>query len=193
MIAALKRYFDIWPDMQIPGRWHVKSPVVDEHGQPVDMWKFREGKLLDFEGRPVLPLARPGKALDFSQTGFSIPVVSRRLVTLFERLGLTNEVQFIAAQVQNHVEPYFILNVLQIISCVDDARCEEVLYWLPEDERPDKVGQYRNVRGLKIDSVKVGNANIFRPWGWTGALIVSERVKLAMEHERITGPRFVEV
>ena len=68
-----------------------------------------------------------------------------------------------------------------------------MLYWLPEDNRPDKMGQYRNVSGLKVDPAKVGGANIFRPWGWTVVLIISERVKLAMEEEGITGAKFIEV
>jgi hypothetical protein len=67
-----------------------------------------------------------------------------------------------------------------------------VLYWRPEDERPDKLGKYRNVVGLKVDPARVGGANIFRPWGWIVVLLVSERVKLALEAEGITGPLFIE-
>ncbi|WP_309891881.1 imm11 family protein [Archangium sp.] len=81
----------------------------------------------------------------------------------------------------------------QVIRCIDDARCEEVLYWLPEDERPDEVGNYRNVSGLKVDPAKIGGAHIFRPWGWLVVLIVSERVKQALEDEGVTGIQFVEV
>ena len=92
---------------------------------------------------------------------------------------------------EGHSEPYFILNALRIIRCIDDARCEEVLYWLPEDERPDKLGAYRNVVGLKVDPAKVGDTHIFRPWGWTVALIVSERLKRAFEAEGLTGARFI--
>ena len=55
------------------------------------------------------------------------------------------------------------------------------------------MGEYKNVRGLKVDPAKTGEANIFRPWGWTGVLIVSERVKRAMEEEGITGAKFIEV
>ncbi|WNG24113.1 hypothetical protein F0U62_08815 [Cystobacter fuscus] len=55
------------------------------------------------------------------------------------------------------------------------------------------MGEYRNVAGLRIDPTKVGSAHIFRPWGWTVVLIVSERVKLAMEEEGLTGARFIEV
>jgi len=134
----------------------------------------------------------PGTALDFTLASFSIPVVHGRVVSLLERLGLEREVQFIPAVVEGHAGPYFVLNTLHTFPCIDDARCEEVLYWLSEDNRPDKEGQYRNVAGLKVDPAKVGAASIFRPWGWTVALIVSEHVKLAMESEGITGTRFTE-
>jgi hypothetical protein len=45
---------------------------------------------------------------------------------------------------------------------------------------------------LRIDPAKVGGAQVFRTWGWRGPIIVSERVKLAMEGEGLTGPEFVE-
>jgi hypothetical protein len=122
-----------------------------------------------------------------------IPVVHRRVVSLFERLGIDKEVQFIPAEVEGQTDPWFILNILQVIRCIDDARCEEVLYWKPEDDRPDKLGGYRNVRGLKVDLEKIGEANVFRPWGWLVTLIVSERVKQALEEERITGIDFAAV
>jgi hypothetical protein len=55
------------------------------------------------------------------------------------------------------------------------------------------VGEYRVVAGMRIDPDKVGDARIFRPWGWTVALIVSEELKQAMEQEGLTGTRFIEV
>jgi hypothetical protein len=67
------------------------------------------------------------------------------------------------------------------------------IYWGPEHGVPDRIGDYRNVVGLKIDAAKVAGANIFRPWGWTGVLIVSERIKLALEEEDMVGPKFAEV
>ncbi|WPB76492.1 hypothetical protein KYC5002_46845 [Archangium violaceum] len=102
-------------------------------------------------------------------------------------------VQFIPAHVDGHSGPYFILNALRIIRCIDDARSEEVRYWKPEDGQPDKVGEYRVVAGMRIDPSKVGDARVFRPWGWPVALLISEDLKQAMEAEGITGTRFVEV
>jgi hypothetical protein len=158
----------------------------------MDPWQFDQGERLELEGVQMIGMGQPGIALDFSTTELATPVVSGRVVPIFERLGLLDEVQFIPARVEGQSEPYFILNTLRTHRCIDDARCEEVLYWRPEDERPDKLGKYRNVVGLKVDPSRAGGADIFRPWGWTGVLIVSERVKLAMEAEGITGTLFIE-
>ncbi|WP_235216845.1 imm11 family protein [Archangium violaceum] len=164
----------------------------DDERELFDTWRFNEGRTLEIE-RPIRLSMKPvGLALEFSEA-MGIPIVHQRVVSLFERLGLQNEVQFIPVEVEGQTEPWFILNALQVIRCIDDARCEEVLSWQPEDNRPDKVGQYRDVAGLRVDVEKIGGAHIFRPWGWLVVLIVSEHVKTAMEEEGITGIKFLEV
>jgi hypothetical protein len=164
----------------------------DDTRELFDTYQFKQGRVLEFEKPIRLTMQPPGVALEFSHA-MGNPIVHRRVVSLFERLGLQKEVQFIPVGVEGQTEPWFILNALQIIRCIDDARCEEVLYWLPEDNRPDKEGQYRNVVGLKVDATKIGGAHIFRPWGWKVVLIVSEYVKRAMEAEGLTGIKFIEV
>jgi hypothetical protein len=187
----MKRYFELRSNMRVPGRWVLSSPV-DEHGQEADPWQFSEGRVLDLEARLRLPVSHTGRELDFSHTGLGVVVAHERVARLFERLGI-QEAQLIPAQVEGHAGPYFILNALRIIRCIDDARCEEVRYWKPEDGQPEKVGEYRVVAGMRIDPTKVGDARLFRPWGWTVALLVSEDLKQALEHEGITGTRFIEV
>lgn len=46
---------------------------------------------------------------------------------------------------------------------------------------------------MRIDATKVGSAKVFRPEGWTGALIVSEDIKNALEHAKATGVKFTPV
>ncbi|WNG41801.1 hypothetical protein F0U61_04665 [Archangium violaceum] len=188
------KYCELYDDKYIPGRWHVRMPRDDEEGREelFDVWRFNEGRVLNIE-KPIRLSVKPtGIPIEFSHA-LGIPIVHRRVVALFERLGLQKEVQFIPVEVEGQTEPWFILNALQVIRCIDDARCEEVLYWLPEDNRPDKLGGYRNVRGLKVDPEKIGEAHIFRPWGWKVVLIVSEHLKRAMEDEGITGIKFLDV
>jgi len=191
-MSESRKYFVLRDDLYIAGRWHLSAPDVDVHGREIDPWQFKYGEVVKLEAAPLLRMVRAGSALDFSLTGLTVPLVNERVVSVFEQLGLEQEVQFIPTRVEGFAEPYFLLNALRIIRCIDDARCDEVLYWLPADNRPDKLGQYRDVVGLKVDPAKVGTASIFRPWGWTVTLIVSERIKLAMERAGIVGAKFME-
>ena len=187
----MPRYYELQDDMRIANRWHLRSPV-DERGQDINPWQFDEGGRLEPQGIIRFPVKPDGVTLDFTLGSFSIPVVHERVVQIFERLGL-QEVQFLPVQVEGHPGPYFILNALRILRCIDDARCEEVRHWKPEHGEPEKVGQYRSVAGLRIDPTKAEGARVFRPWGWSIALLVSEDVKDALEREHITGTRFTEV
>jgi hypothetical protein len=202
-MTALMKYYEIYDNKYIPGRWHLRMPLFtdgeaegaredDDERELFDVWRFKEGRVLEIEGPIRLSMKPAGVALEFSHA-MGIPIVHRRVVSLFERLGLQKEVQFIPVEVEGQTEPWFILNALQVIRCIDDARCEEVFYWQPEDGRPEKLGGYKNVRGLKVDVEKIGDAHIFRPWGWKVVLLVSEHVKQAMEAEGITGAKFIEV
>lgn len=182
------RYYEIYDNRRILERWHLRMPV-DARGEWIDTWQFNEGRILELPAPIRFPVNPKGVALEYT-LAMGIPVVHRRVVPLFERLGIDKEVQFISAEVEGQAEPWFILNPLQVIRCIDDTRCEEVVYWRPEDDRPDKLGEYQNVRGLKVDPSKIGAANVFRPWGWLVTLLVSERVKHALEEECITGIDF---
>nr|WP_164019192.1 DUF1629 domain-containing protein [Pyxidicoccus trucidator] len=187
----MNHYFRLTDNMRIRRRWHLRAPR-DEQGRTVNPWQFFESRRLEPQGLILYPVNPTGQVLDFTLDSFAIPVVHARVVELFEHQRI-QDVQFIPVQVEGHEGPYFILNTLRTLRCIDDARCEEVQYWKPEDERPDKEGQYRSVVGMRIDATKPGDAQIFRPWGWSVALIVSEDLKDAMEAVGITGTKFEEV
>ncbi|WP_224244387.1 imm11 family protein [Hyalangium gracile] len=187
----MPRYYDLVDDRRSETRWHLRSPL-DEHGSPINPWQFFEGRRLELQEVIRFPVRPAGEALDFTWAAFSIPIVHHRFVQLFQRLRVP-DVQFIPVQVEAHPGPYFILNALRLIRCIDDARCAEVQYWKPEDGKPEKTGRYRFVAGMRIDATKVGDARIFRTWGWDIALILSEDIKEAIEAAGLSGARFVEV
>jgi len=186
----MSRYYELRDDVYHPGRWHLRHPV-DEHGQKLNPWQFTEGRRLEPQGIIRFPVRPDGVALEFTQDAFLNCVVHRRVVQLFEQLGL-QEVQFLPVQVDGHPGPWFILNALRILRCIDDARCAEVQYFTPEDGQPEKVGEYKYVRGMRIDPARAESAHLFRAWGWD-ALLVSEDLKQALEREGITGTEFTEV
>jgi hypothetical protein len=186
-----KRYFDLSDDLHIPGRWHVGT-TVDELGQEVDPWQFTEGRAVQVHKRMKMPLRQRGIPLDFTLAGLDIPVVNAKVASLFLELA-SSDVQLVPVDVEGQTQEHFILNATRVVKCIDDRASEEVEYWMPEDGRPDKTGTYRNVAGMRIDSTQVGDARVFRTWGWTVALIVSEDIKLALERLGATGPRFKAV
>lgn len=185
-------YFQLRDDMEIQGRWVLGEPH-NEPGREVDHWQFEQGQPLTARGTFQLRQFQPGRPVDFSTAGVATPVIHGRFAALFARLGIQDEVQLFPARVEGQNDPYFILNVLHVLRCIDDSRCEEVRFYTASDSQPEKVGQYRTVVGLRIDSSRAQGRHIFRPWGWPVALLVSERLKEAIEEAGVTGAKFTEV
>lgn len=187
-----QRYFEVTEDMAFPDRWLLGDPI-DERGNEVRARPFMGGEPTRLDGRLRVPVYHPGTSLDFTRvdTG-AIPVITEKVARILTELA-PGDVQLFPVGVDSRPETYFLLNVTRLVKCIDDEACTEVLYWNPADGRPDKVGQYRDVYGMRIDPSKVAGAKVFRPWGWRVALIVSEDVKEALERTGATGLVFKEV
>jgi Suppressor of fused protein (SUFU) len=187
-----KRYFELTEDMTSPDRWLLGDPL-DEQGKEVRTRQFMSGELTRFDGRLRVPVYHPGTSLDFTRVDpGAIPVVTEKVARVLAELA-PGDVQLFPVEVESRPETYFLVNVARLVKCIDDEASAEVLYWKPEDGRPEKVGQYRDVYGMRIDSSKVAGAKVFRPWGWRVALIVAEDVKEALERTGATGLDFREV
>ncbi len=186
------RYFKLSDDMRILDRWTLDNPM---EGNGEELWHglMTDGLHISVQQPARIALYVPGRALDFSTTALSIPIIHGKVKALFEQLGLNSQMQLFPITVEGQAEPYYVMNLLRVIRCIDDARCEEVAYRTVEDGYEDRIGEYCNVVGMRIDPSKVGDAEIFRPWGWQTIILVSERVKQAMEDSGVTGTRFTEV
>jgi hypothetical protein len=189
-------YFELAEDLNAPDGsdgWVLQGPF-DEHGARLaDPGRYCRGQRLDAAEPLSFRIAQPaGTPVDFNISPVGIPVVPARVVHLFERLGI-QDVQFLPTKIASHPGPWFILNVTRVVRCIDDARCRAVTYWKPEDGEPNKVGTYRAVYDMRIDSTKTEGARIFRTWGWRVAIVVSQDLKEALEQEHVTGLKFIEV
>ncbi|WP_309895909.1 imm11 family protein [Archangium sp.] len=178
--------------MSILDQWTLGDPI-DGNGQELWHGQVTRGLRLSVPGPARIGMYAPGRALDFSTTALNVPIIHDKVKALLERLGLGEQVQWFPITVEGQAEPYYLLNLLRVARCIDDARCEEVAYRTIEDGYEDRIGEYRNVVGMRIDPSRVGEAEIFRPWGWQTSIIVSERVKRALEESGITGAHFTEV
>ncbi|SEU07719.1 imm11 family protein [Stigmatella erecta] len=188
-----RRYFDLHDDVYIQGRWELGDPAGSQGREVDDPWQFAEGRPVRVEEQLRVPITHSGTPLDFSLAGVGVtPILHQRVADLLAELA-PDDVQAIPVGVDGQPEPYCILVATRAIRCIDDQASAEVQYWKPEDGQPDRVGEYRAVHGMRIDPAKVGDAQVFRPWGWTVVLLVSEDVKEALERAGVTGVKFTEV
>jgi hypothetical protein len=185
-----QRFFDLADDLYIPHRWYLATPL-DSRGRKVFDWDFKRGTPVHVEGRLKIPIKIAGRPLDCCWAGLSIPVVHAQVASMLAKRA-PGDVQLIPADIEGHPEQYFVLVATRLIRCIDE-KASRILFWTHEDGEPDRVGQYRDVRDMRVDKVKVGNAKVFRPDGWEVVLIVAEEIKNALEDMGATGTRFVEV
>jgi len=194
MAVLPMRYFELDQELYIPGRWYPGCPV-DGRGEKVGSWLFMRGHAASVQEPLKVGLSRPGTPLDFSLADAgTVPVVHPKVAAVFTSLA-PGDVQTWPIQVEGQPEPYVLLNATRLVDCIDDQASKRVLRWIPEDEddQPERAGEYRNVVGMRLDKSRVGDAKVFRPWGWTVVLIVSEDLKDALERTGATGMRFREV
>ena len=185
-----ERFFRLADDVYVPHRWHLDTPT-DSKGLKVDDAQFTIGAPVHTQERLRIPVEIAGKPLDFTEAGISIPVVHVRVASMFAERA-PDDVQLIPVDVEGQPDQYLILVATRLIRCIDE-QASRILLWTHEDGVPQKVGKYRDVRDMRIDKAKVGNAKVFRPEGWEVALVVSEEIKDAMERLGTTGTRFQEV
>ncbi|MBZ4396475.1 imm11 family protein [Myxococcus sp. AS-1-15] len=186
------RYFRLMENVQA-GNWYLGDPLTKQGHELEDFREFSSGRPAHVSDRLTVPIDEPGRRLDFSTAGAgATPIVHVRVATLFAEMA-PSDVQLIPVSIKGCPDEYLILVATRLVRCIDDEASEEVLYWKPEDERPDKLGMYRSVFGMRIDPAQVGDAKVFRPWGWSGVLIVSQDIKAALERANVTGAEFEEV
>lgn len=187
-----RRFFDLTIDVYVKGRRYLSEPTHADGTEVDDIWQFTEGQPIELHERLRIPIHRPGEPLDIDFAGAGgAPIVSERVASLFRELA-PNDVQLFPVDVEGDSRPYFLLNAARTLRCIDDAASTEVQI-RTADEYTERIGEYRAVHGLRIDKSKVGDARVFRTWGWHAPLIVEEDIKDALEANGIFGGRFEEV
>jgi hypothetical protein len=162
-------YYRISDDMHLNGRWHLGAVCNDEGF--VD-YEFTMGRPARIRGRPIVELQYPGVPLDFSLTGFNVPVVSARFAEGVKPV-VKDDIEFIPTQVGDR-HGYEIMNVLRLVECIDESR-SEFTKWTEKDERPDLLGHYQMVPKLRIIPENIPpDLHIFRIKYWDVVIIVSD-------------------
>lgn len=185
-----RRYFRIVDEYESADRWFLGAPR-DLDGKPVDPECFGRSQSVPICGGLNLAIRRDGEPLDFSFADFDMPVASLWAARILTQIA-SSDIELCPARVDNHSGDFAVINALTCLPCLDEER-SRFIKWTEADERPDKVGQYRQVTRLVINTRSVSNSEIFRVEGWLIALIVSERIKEALEKEGVRGPVFLPV
>ncbi|ATB36889.1 hypothetical protein CYFUS_002304 [Cystobacter fuscus] len=188
-----RRFFRLSIDAEVPGRWYFSEPTNLTGEEIDDIWQFSDGRPVEVRERMRIPLYRLGRPLDFTTAGVGLaPILSERVASVLREMA-TSDVQLFPVEVEGQSEPYHLLNVARTVRCIDDKACKEVQLYTAKDGRPDQIGEYRAISGLRIDKSKVGDARIFRLWGWHPPIIVDGEIKVALDKTGILGARFDEV
>ena len=186
------RFFELEADLH-EGNWYLDDPVDSNSAEIDDIWMFRMGKPVRVTDRLRVPILEPGRPQDFSLAGVGMtPIVHVKLANVLMEQA-ADDVQLFPVTIPKQPDQYVLLVVTKLIRCINEQASEEIRFWEAKHGQPERIGEYRSVYGMRIDKSKVGNAQIFRPWGWKVALIVSESLKTALERTAPTGMRFTEV
>jgi hypothetical protein len=181
------QYFRLTDDIEMPPRWHL-GHIFDGERLRDD---FREGRRLSDTDALSAEISHNGRSLDSCLTSFAVPIAVKALGEAIARCAGSD-----LQRLPVHILPgltYEVLNATRCIPCLDEQR-SEFMKWLPGDHRSDLVGQFRMVSRLVLDPARLpADANFFRVAGWEVALVISERVKDAMESEGCFGAKFRSV
>ncbi len=179
MFRDADRFFEVLADHEgFPDQWFLTDPVSD-HGTESDARDFVNGSGY----RDVLParlsVGNPGRELAFNLGAFDMPVVEFSLAETIRQIA-PDAAEFFPVRIDGALRRYEIMNVYRSVECLDETH-SIFTRWTPEDERPDRTGSLKMISVIIIDPKKAKGSHLFRLAGWPLALLVSERLKCAIE------------
>jgi len=167
---------DVW----LVPRDNLRYPLTVNPGGvcEIDAREFTEGR--PYAGPPpyLVPI-KDGRHVAFNLAAFDMPVVSTEIADILRRIA-PNDVQRFPVILGKGIEGYEIINTVRELRCVDEV-LSNARKWGLEDDRPEKIGHYVEFDPLVIDPSRTEGAHIFRLWGSWVELIVSEKVRQALE------------
>jgi len=183
-------FYRLCADPRAGSRWSLKAPI-DREGVEIDSRLFTAGARLPDMGGFRLPVREPGDEVDFNFCDFDMVVTPARVNAALAQLAGA-VVQRFPVDVEGSSREYEILNVCDLVPCVDETRTY-VMRWGEADGRPDKVGEYRMLADLRINAEAAAGHHMFRIAGWPIALIVSQETKQLFEQFGVTGVSYQRV
>ncbi|SRR6266487_2050344 len=181
-------YYRVLKDREVADLCFFGEPR-DVSGE-IDARRFTRCERYGEPPKPLqIPIVEPGNKPDFAFGAFDLPVVSPRLGRRLQDLA-PDAVELIPAIADDAERE--ILNVLRCVDCIDEARTVGEK-WPVGSPRKDRVGQYRTIVHLFLDSSRLVGHHVFRVRGWEVALVISDDVAQQLPKAQMYGTRLIPV
>lgn len=148
-------------------------------GKKVDPDKLTSGICFETSGRLTVGVKRRGDATAFGFALGLVPVVSIQAADVISHMA-PGAIERIPIDIEGIRGKYEALNIVRVVDAIDPKRSTYSL-WGPEDNRPDRLGDFRSVDRLVIKDDVRQDVCIFRPLGWEVVLIVSAKLRKALD------------
>jgi len=119
-------------------------------------------------------------------------VVSERARKVIDQCAPT-AVQYLSVEVPGTTQAYFVANITDLVECLDENLSHVERFAENDRVRPDRAGEISSVIDLHIDAARAEGHHLFRLQGYTGATIVSELLKNALDFSGLTGFKYDHV
>jgi hypothetical protein len=174
-----------WPPSKL--KYLLFNEATEKKSRKVyDDYLFRKGEKINIENDLIIEKSWGKRFADY-HFGVGIALyVNERFIECLKALGETNY-QLIPISVLPEEKPYFILNILNIIDCVDREKSKYRL-WTEEDERPDRLGDFHVFDEMILDRNKVPkDVHIFRLKGFDLPVFITNKLADEFEKNKIKG------
>jgi hypothetical protein len=189
----MRRYFEMAMDGKIWPHWFPHCPH-DKNGDQINRFHFKNGQYYTTtEERLYVPIFKNyhGKEVDFFDP-LMTPYVRADIAEAVQRL-CPDAVQLIPVEIETQTRPYVILNILDVVDCLDEQRTESFDFYTEASGPSHLIGQYKWLYGRRIDPIRAAGHKIF----WLGrdplTIIIDDEMKALLESFNTTGFALMDV
>lgn len=183
------KYYRFWDDSSYNEGWSLGEINFDGEW---DFWSYvRAGEVVFPKKELVVKLRRPGRPLSITFASFELLIVDDKAKALFSN----DEVQFHPVKISgyNSDTQYWIMTIRKEIDCVDEEKSIFKKWKKNNRIRPDLAGQYEEFDKLVVDKMKCKGNSIFRIKNYDIVIVVSEKLKRAIEEVLTSGLKFIDI
>ncbi|APJ04187.1 imm11 family protein [Silvanigrella aquatica] len=147
---------------------------------------FKNAVIIDIKNELIIEKSWGKNFADFHHGIGDAPYINENFIECLKNVGEKNY-QLIPVSVLPEEKTYYILNILNMIDCVDREKSKFTL-WTEEDNRPDILGDYHSFDEMILDRKLVPEGvHIFRLKGYEVITVITKELLNEFKKKKITG------